>query len=398
MILEWLYRTTFEVSLLIGLVLLIRPAVRRLLGARVAYWLWCVPMIRAVLPDRPERPRILVETLGSGTGGFEAFPTSPLAAATGGIPWEFVWLAGAFAWLVFKLVAWFRFRAALEASAEPLVVPDSIDASASRAAIVHRVRFVASDLPGTPFATGLVRPRICLPPDFAERFTLEERAWMVRHELMHVARRDLWVQFAWEWLRAAFWFNPLVHLAARALRDDQELACDQAIVSRCDTGARYSYGKTLIASTGAVAHPVSVPFFGNHRERIAMIARHRASKMRAGIGILLCVALGACALTSPPPVSVDTDQRITLKMVDLPLRNLLTLLAEFSGSNIVISADVPDINVTMSADNAPWDEVLEQVASCVGAELDLSTTNLILIGPVADGDVVGNCGDIEISG
>lgn len=398
MLIDWLIRTTLELSLLIGLVLVLRPLVRRAFGARAAYWLWCIPLLRAVLIDRPERPQLVIESLGPATGGFDVFPlpASLSALSVSGtifpgtifsISWAAVWIAGLSLWLALKLLAWLRFRAALGAGAVPIDPP-----------VAGRVRFVVCDLPGTPFVTGLVRPRVCLPPDFTQRFDARQQSWIIQHELMHVARHDLWMQFAWEMLRAAFWFNPLVHIAARALRHDQELACDQAIVGHCDADARWHYGKTLIASAGAYPQPVSIPFFGKHRERIAMIARHRASKIRHGIGIALCAALGACALTSPPPpvIQAGTGDPITLNFVDLDLRAVLQLLAEFSGSNIVVSDQIPQANVTMSARSVPWDEVLARLVSCVGAELGPNSGNVIVIRPSADGP--GRCDDIEISG
>ena len=399
MLVEWLYKTTLEVSLLIGLVLLIRPVVRRMLGARVACWLWCLPMIRAVMIDRPERPRIVIESLGPGTGNLDVFPSPESWTVPAGMPWEAIWIGGAALWIALKLIAWIRFRAALDASSAPLEMAGPIPACAPRGLFARRASFVASDLPGTPFVTGLINPRICLPHDFAERYRPEEQGWMIRHELMHVTRHDLWMQLAWESLRAAFWFNPLVHIGARAMRDDQELACDQAILGECDAEARYSYGKTLIESAGAGWHPIALPFFGKHKERIAMLARHRSSRLRNVIGLALCAALGACALTSPAPeIARESDEkRITINFAYIELRAILQLLAEFSDSNIVVSDQVRNVDVTMRVENAPWDEVLEELVHCVGAEASRNG-NVIVIRPAASPANPNECGDIRVSG
>lgn len=61
MLIDWLYRTTLEVSLLIGLILLIRPVVRKTLGARATYWLWFLPLIRVLIPNRLSRPPTVLE-------------------------------------------------------------------------------------------------------------------------------------------------------------------------------------------------------------------------------------------------------------------------------------------------------------------------------------------------
>ena len=399
MLADWLYRTTLEMSLLIGFVLLIRPAVRRMLGARVACWLWCLPMIRAVMLDRPARPQIVIESLGPATANLDIFPSTEIWTVPAGMPWATLWIGGIAVWCGLKLLAWSRFRAALNASAAPIEIADPIPAYAPCGPLARRVSFIASDLPGTPFVTGLVAPRICLPHDFAERFSPEQQGWMIRHELMHVASHDLWMQLAWEILCAVFWFNPIVHIGARAMRDDQELACDQAILSDCDANARYSYGKTLIASAGAGRHPISVPFFGQHKERIAMLTRHRVSRFRNAMGLALCASLAACTLTGPAPevVQDSEEERITLNFANLELRAIFKLLAEFSNTNIVVSTELPNVGVTMSARDVPWDEVLTTLVHCVGAEMG-QDGNVIVIRPAAEAAAADRCSDIVLSG
>ena len=179
-----------------------------------------------------------------------------------------------------------------------------------------------TDLPGTPFVTGLFRPLVYLPSDFFQRFTREEQRWVVQHELTHAARGDLWIQVLWELLRGVFWFNPIVHLAAGAMRDDQELACDQAVLSGGTNEDRYSYGRALMVGAGAYLFPSLLNFFGNQKERIAMIRNHKASLRRDIVGVGLCALVGIFALTKAP-VSVAelvSDEPLTLNFQDLTSR------------------------------------------------------------------------------
>jgi len=77
-----------------------------------------------------------------------------------------------------------------------------------------------------PAAVGLFHSRLVLPADFAVRFTPDERRLVRAHELMHIDRRDTQANAAAVLATWVCWFNPLAHLAARAMRLDQELACD----------------------------------------------------------------------------------------------------------------------------------------------------------------------------
>ncbi len=74
-----------------------------------------------------------------------------------------------------------------------------------------------------PFAYLLLAPRslwIALTP--AERTTI------LRHELAHIRRRDLWKSLALRLLALPQWFNPLVWLAVRRFDEAAEWACDAA--------------------------------------------------------------------------------------------------------------------------------------------------------------------------
>jgi type II secretory pathway component HofQ len=116
------------------------------------------------------------------------------------------------------------------------------------------------------------------------------------------------------------------------------------------------------------------------------------------LGLALCAALGACTLTSAPSslAQREAGQPITFRFQDLELRAVFQILADFSGTNIVIADQVPSVNVTMAARDVPWNEVLEKLASCVGAELD-RRGNVIAVRPATKGAAVSECGDIELS-
>jgi beta-lactamase regulating signal transducer with metallopeptidase domain len=57
-------------------------------------------------------------------------------------------------------------------------------------------------------------------------------------------------------VRRLAWFNPLVHIAARFLRSDQEIACDAAVVERHPHTAGL-YAETRL---GTWLTPLSAPF------------------------------------------------------------------------------------------------------------------------------------------
>ena len=71
-----------------------------------------------------------------------------------------------------------------------------------------------------------------VPADFAARYSADEQDLIIAHERQHAARHDPAANALLALLQCAFWFNPLMHLAASRFRFDQELACDAAVMAR----------------------------------------------------------------------------------------------------------------------------------------------------------------------
>jgi beta-lactamase regulating signal transducer with metallopeptidase domain len=298
--LEWLIRTSLETSVLIGVVLLARPLIRRAFGAVLACDLWLIPAIGVLLPTRPPRPASALEAIRlpgeeMSRGLYSA--TEAWAAPTA-IPWEALWLAGVVAWVAVLTLRSARFRRHLLATATPFAPSSAILELLDRYGM-SPARVLMTACSGAPFVTGLFKPAVFLPTDFAQRFSAQEQQWILTHELTHIRRRDLWARVVAEGFRALFWFNPLVHLAVHQLRRDQEYACDQAVVSRRTPQERYGYGKALMGASPE-ARPSFVTFFRNNTERYAMLGKYKESAWNTVVGIVVCLSIGVYSLTSAP--------------------------------------------------------------------------------------------------
>ena len=156
----------------------------------------------------------------------------------------------------------------------------------------------AQAVDGLPAAMGLWKPAIVLPADFDARYSSEQRALMVAHERMHIVRGDLHANALTAALRCVFWFNPLLHVAARHFRHDQELACDLRVIAR-HPHARRAYGEAMF-KTQLALHPLPLGCHwlagGNRshplKERIAMLKQPVPSLTRWIGGAALVAVLG----------------------------------------------------------------------------------------------------------
>jgi beta-lactamase regulating signal transducer with metallopeptidase domain len=96
----------------------------------------------------------------------------------------------------------------------------------------------------SPAATGWWHPKIMMPDEFLSRLETPQLVSILRHELMHVRRRDyLWDRLATLACYLVF-FHPAAWLLRRHLRWDRELVCDNGSVDRSDT-CRLEYAACL---------------------------------------------------------------------------------------------------------------------------------------------------------
>jgi hypothetical protein len=180
---------------------------------------------------------------------------------------------------------------------------------------VLQYRFIARARRGGvgPAVIGLIAPRILIPRDFAERYSPKEQALVLAHEQAHLARQDSRLNGLVAAAQCLGWFNPLVHLAARLTRIDQELACDEAVANRFPD-ARRAYAEVLMKAQLAVL-PLPLGCYWPSRtqhpliERVAMLKRPRIgrARWRAGAVVLGCLWAGAgLAAWASQPVQVRT--------------------------------------------------------------------------------------------
>jgi TonB family protein len=197
----------------------------------------------------------------------------------------------------------------------------------------QQVRFASALRGGSPASIGgtsVVRaPRadvgpavmgraIILPMDFEVRFTPAEQAAIIAHEAQHLARGDVVANAAVALIQCLCWFNPLVHLAARWIRFDQELACDAAVIAE-RPGLRQPYAEALLKTQMVAAiPPVGCAWrargFPALRDRIRLLKKRTPSPPRRACGVLLLVVLtlggGYAAWATQPSQSqtvVDPD-------------------------------------------------------------------------------------------
>jgi len=181
-----------------------------------------------------------VETAGPGVPGAIDARTSPSRAIDAAFLIR-VWAGGVVVSLLLLAIALGRL-AWLASHARPVV--DGVWAElATEAAgaygIGRPVILLQSERPAMLATWGLFRPRIILPKSAGE-WPVDRVRVVLYHELAHVRRGDWAVQLGAELLRAVHWFNPLIWIACRRLRQESEQACDDVVLNHGVEGTCYA--------------------------------------------------------------------------------------------------------------------------------------------------------------
>ncbi len=95
----------------------------------------------------------------------------------------------------------------------------------------------------TPMLTGLLHPCILLPEHAVQDDALR---LILKHELCHFRRGDLFCKLIWIGCRAIHWFNPLMPLLMRQMEQDCELACDEAVMEHETAEDAQIYCKSIL--------------------------------------------------------------------------------------------------------------------------------------------------------
>ncbi len=162
---------------------------------------------------------------------------------------------------------------------------------------------LSDDAPG-PAVCGLFRPVVLMPTSLAEGLHGERLRTVLVHELAHVRRADLWVNFAQTLLLVVYFYHPLLWLANAIVRRLREQAVDETVLVALDAEAE-SYGTTLIDLAEMTFHrpALGLRLIGIAESKKAlegrirhMITQPKPRTAKLGLAGLLAIALAAAVL------------------------------------------------------------------------------------------------------
>jgi beta-lactamase regulating signal transducer with metallopeptidase domain len=165
------------------------------------------------------------------------------------------------------------------------------------------VRFLHSDAVSSPAAWGVRDKRVVLPVGIEQELDDAQLAWVLRHELAHHQRGDLWMSVLQRVVQIVWWFHPLLWWWQSRIELARECACDEAAAHRLRKDSRPAATALLaVASRPTAPHAGALALHSLHRNarimktRLTRILQPRTSRLAGFATAALCLLLAGGTL------------------------------------------------------------------------------------------------------
>ncbi len=254
-----------------------------------------------------------------------------------------LWASGTVCLGVWYVSAFCRFRRKLfQGHGSP--VPDSLqqtaDLCARECGLRQKPQLIAIPEIQGPMMIGFFKPMIAIP---SGGLPTEGAPLILKHELVHFKRHDLWWKLLGVLLQTLYWFNPIVWMLCREFEFCAETSCDAEVVQTLDRSQRKQYGYLLISYVSPTQRATPMPGISftparnKLKRRISiMLNGNKSQKVIAFaiVGVLAAssFALSAFAAENQAPATSTIDGIVTEKSQSIPSNK------ELSGE---VQTDIP---------------------------------------------------------
>jgi beta-lactamase regulating signal transducer with metallopeptidase domain/Tol biopolymer transport system component len=339
-------------GVLIILLLIIDFMLRKKVRAVVRYCIWMLVFIKLILPPTLSLPtgigywcgnslfpkKIISKPITDNTSNAESImpdmsedtamstepsqarPSRPLSTtmtpavtSVSNLPpitWQAIvflfWLVGIFVFVVLLIQRMLSILG-LIAQSKPTQgrLLEALDQCRRQVGIGRNVELRLSSHVQSPAVCGFFNPVILMPTTLLEELSKDKLRAVLIHELVHIKRCDLWVNFVQTFLQIIYFYNPFVWLANAMVRRIREQAVDERVLVTLGAEAK-SYSNTLIdiaemaffkTSFGLRLIGVAESNKSIHRRIKHMLSRPIPKSAKIGVfGVVTIITLAAVLL------------------------------------------------------------------------------------------------------
>lgn len=157
-----------------------------------------------------------------------------------------IWILGIIVFLTAHLVRHYRFMYMVKRWGQTITEPNTLyllEKVKHEMNITKEIALKECSCIHSPMLVGFTNNTIWLPNN---AYREEELNMILKHELVHLKRKDLWYKAFVLLVSSIHWFNPLFYLFAKELDNLCEHACDEEVVKNSDIQLRKTYSQTIL--------------------------------------------------------------------------------------------------------------------------------------------------------
>ncbi|HDR8432842.1 TPA: M56 family metallopeptidase [Bacillus cereus] len=388
---DWVIETSVMASILVGLILCIKVLFRNKLTPRWQYMLWIILIIRLVLPWSPDSSYSIYSVLTYKSDDAFISSQNPVASfltkermqelkdidnkklltkedtyttsstKIGQVNktqthsneddetilfytiFIYIWLTG----VILLSVATFVMnrRLLLYIKKQPVITDEKIvqifEKCKQSMSVQRNIPLLVSGKVSSPTVLGFIKPKLLLSTVHMKILDEQQLRYIFHHELAHIKRRDVGVNWLMHGLLILNWFNPILWYAYSCMREDQELACDALALTYIDSEEQIAYGHTIISLLEHYSSYYKVPSMANFsknkrvlKRRILMIKKFQKKSYRwSALGAVAVIAVSSVSLlnaradmptnSEKQQIEVKNNMKESKTQTDIPIQQIV---------------------------------------------------------------------------
>lgn len=272
------FLSVFEISVSTGfmiiLFMMLSPLVVRRYAAKWKYWVWLFLALWLIVPVKEIGGRflnsktavvsedardsiadaeytaspIMIEIPTRMTTGILSLSEESKRTVTALDIIAVVWCLGGIAFISAHMLSYLHYRKRLMRQGMPIEdeeIAGLLSELKNELGIKGGVSLWKYSRAASPMLMGFFKPVIVLPK---EDYSRDELFFILKHELVHYKRHDIWLKLLLVVAKGIHWFNPVVWMMQREAVIDMEMSCDERVIKNAGYDVKKAYTETLLST------------------------------------------------------------------------------------------------------------------------------------------------------
>lgn len=326
-----IFAISISTSLIIIFLLVFTPFLNKRYAIKWKYLMWVIIAVRLIIPFHMDIsiPKIVIDVPTQITAPIDAvnendagvmpsMETKPIDADNGNaiktlprteqIPEKlslldivaYLWMTGCLLFLSVHIFSFLHYKRRINKKGivvEEDYILQQVCKLSGKLQIKPDISILRYKDAGSPMVIGFLKPVLVLPDcDYSK----EELYFVLKHELVHIKRHDIYCKLLFVLANAVHWFNPFMYIMQKEAVVDMELSCDEKVIQQTAYAVRKAYTETLFSAFNKQHKKKTIlttQFYGGKKIMKRRFKNILATSPKKN-GLLLCICAVCITLIS----------------------------------------------------------------------------------------------------